>query len=235
MPICPHNNCDAPISLGDLKRALETFRAEEDEELKNSKENPIDPHISEIRESVGVFNVSLTKSLESFVDQMDFLVKCPSCKLIFEKVPLSATDSRFKEVVKDDKGNKIEGEPLHHYLENRFRCRNCTTIFCCQCLTSPYHLGYTCRGYLDSLHKCKCRYCQEPVAEGCSFYLNTRPNIIYSYSLKRGLSSILWLNSPASAALSVPGVNVLAIKTLNSSLRRTGYISMLISSIICTS
>lgn len=172
MPICPHNNCDAPISLGDLKRALETFRAEEDEELKNSKENPIDPHISEIRESVGVFNVSLTKSLESFVDQMDFLVKCPSCKLIFEKVPLSATDSRFKEVVKDDKGNKIEGEPLHHYLENRFRCRNCTTIFCCQCLTSPYHLGYTCRGYLDSLHRCKCRYCQEPVAEGCSFYVN---------------------------------------------------------------
>ena len=154
-----------------MKRALETFRAEEEEEAKSSESPEIDPQISAIRESVGVFNVNLTQSLESFVDQMDYLVKCPKCKLIFEKVPLSAMDSRLSEVVKDEKNVVMQGEPLRHYLENRFRCRNCTTIFCSQCLTSPYHLGYTCRSYLDSLHRCKCRYCQESVPEEYSPYV----------------------------------------------------------------
>ena len=148
MPTCPKEKCDVPISLGDLKKALETFKNEEEEENKrqNQSEPQIDPEVvSAIRESVGILSVNITNSLELFVDQMDYLVKCPKCQLIFEKVPLSALDQRLNEVVKDEKGTPVTGEALKHYLENRFRCRNCSTIFCSQCYQRPYHLGYTCR------------------------------------------------------------------------------------------
>lgn len=133
---------------------METFKNEEEEELRreNGQGNDLeassshrDPLIASIRESVGVLSVNLTHSLETLVDQLDYLVKCPQCKIVFEKVPLASKDSRHNEVVKRESGEVVTGVELAHYLENRFRCRNCSTLFCAQCYTSPYHLGYTCK------------------------------------------------------------------------------------------
>lgn len=64
----------------------------------------------------------------------------------------------------------VEGEALDHYLTHRFRCRHCTTIFCSQCKISPYHLGKTCRQYIDSLQAKKCRFCGQRVSDGTQPY-----------------------------------------------------------------
>jgi hypothetical protein len=147
MPTCPRGQCEAPISVGDLRKALETFRAEAEAEAP-----PLELMTSEqlrqstIRQTVGTLSVGLSASLELFIDQMDHLVKCPSCKVIFEKVPVSADDPRLQVLtVMDERGHYVEGPELLHYLENRFRCQNCQSVFCCQCHLIPYHLNFTCR------------------------------------------------------------------------------------------
>src|SRR3990167_11537742 len=118
--------------------------------IENEEEWRVKEEIKQdIRESIGIFNggvvSGLTNSLELFIESMENMVKCPKCNMLFERVPLSRNDTRKNDKVLDDKGKPITGIQLEHYLEHRFRCMNCTTIFCAQCGIIPYHLGNTCR------------------------------------------------------------------------------------------
>jgi hypothetical protein len=191
LPSCPSQQCEVPISVGDLRKAIQTFGAEIEKPPPEIAEN-----IEIIRQSVGVFAPKLTNSLELFLASVENMARCPNCSMVFEKVPLSQSDPRYKEQVNDEKGNPITGLELAHYLEQRFRCFNCTTIFCAQCNTVPYHLGKTCRQviktknfttyvfffntefishflqYLEALQKKKCRYCQEELPDSTTVYVS---------------------------------------------------------------
>ncbi len=50
-------------------------------------------------------------------------------------------------------------ELRRHRAENRFRCRACATEFCAGCLSTPYHLGFTCDSFVDYKKARHCRYC----------------------------------------------------------------------------
>jgi uncharacterized C2H2 Zn-finger protein len=140
LPHCPSAQCEVPISIGDLRKAIQTFGSEIQQPPPEMKAS-----IETIRQSVGVFAPKLTNSLEIFLASVENMARCPNCSMVFEKVLLSNSDPRYKEQVLDEKGNPVTGIALTHYLEQRFRCYNCTTIFCAQCNTVPYHLGKTCR------------------------------------------------------------------------------------------
>lgn len=126
--------------MSDLKAALAVFGAEEG---KKESQNEADMQYPSLRESVGVLPISLTQSLEIYIMNNEFIIRCPNpqCGIIFEKLPPTLSN----EVVKDDKGKPLTKEALDHYLEYRFRCQNCQTIFCSQCNCNPYHLGKTCK------------------------------------------------------------------------------------------
>lgn len=61
--------------------------------------------------------------------------------------------------LKDNKQQLLKPEARKHYAENRFLCK-CKTDQCKLCKAAPYHLGYTCEGFLNLKHSKTCRYCQ---------------------------------------------------------------------------
>ncbi|KAK5583929.1 hypothetical protein RB653_005534 [Dictyostelium firmibasis] len=56
-------------------------------------------------------------------------------------------------------GSVMTEETARHREEFRFRCTKCTTEFCSDCNTSPYHYSFTCEKYTEYLASRKCRFC----------------------------------------------------------------------------
>ena len=123
--------CENPFSFADLRKSIELIEKEEKKKEINEEDDEPKP-------------ISLTDSLRLFLNECDDIVCCPQCQNIFERAPISK-EQMEKEIVKDDRGVKITGEALEHYFNRRFRCRNCKTIFCSECNTIPYHIGFTCK------------------------------------------------------------------------------------------
>lgn len=115
----------------------------------------------------------------------------------------------------------IDGRPLSsaakkHRAQNRFRCRECGTVFCGGCRHTPYHDGFDCEGYAAYVSGKKCRFCQtglnasntapatmtQPQSTGAAAVLN---NLIGSVSGFFGGSSS---SSYAAAASSSPAAPV---------------------------
>lgn len=56
------------------------------------------------------------------------------------------------------------GQPLtegaaRHMLQNRFRCKACSTNFCSSCKAVPYHIGSTCEEHRAHQDAKRCRFC----------------------------------------------------------------------------
>eukprot|EP01113_Clastostelium_recurvatum_P028125 TRINITY_DN3404_c0_g1_i3.p1 TRINITY_DN3404_c0_g1~~TRINITY_DN3404_c0_g1_i3.p1 ORF type:complete len:759 (-),score=94.38 TRINITY_DN3404_c0_g1_i3:10-2286(-) len=56
-------------------------------------------------------------------------------------------------------GKPLSAEAVRHRDANRFRCRECSTVFCASCQEMPYHLGYTCEAFGRFRTARHCRYC----------------------------------------------------------------------------
>eukprot|EP01096_Ripella_sp_DP13-Kostka_P006733 TRINITY_DN2430_c0_g1_i1.p1 TRINITY_DN2430_c0_g1~~TRINITY_DN2430_c0_g1_i1.p1 ORF type:complete len:685 (+),score=256.80 TRINITY_DN2430_c0_g1_i1:184-2238(+) len=172
--------CKVNVSLDDLKKALDAFgekKASEDlaagASLRRSMHQPDQR-----------FPVSLTESLECFIVENQNFIRCPNsaCGLVFERIQFTKRDPRPEENVKDENGNVVSPEALDHYFNNRFRCRHCSTVFCAQCNLTPYHIGKTCRQYVESLQSKKCRFCGDKVQDGAHPY---KPNGYQEHYIQR--------------------------------------------------
>lgn len=49
-------------------------------------------------------------------------------------------------------GKPLDEHSLANFLDNRFKCYHCETVFCHACEAIPYHLGETCDQVRSELH-----------------------------------------------------------------------------------
>ncbi|EGG21972.1 hypothetical protein DFA_01858 [Cavenderia fasciculata] len=118
----------------------------------------------------------------------DSFFKCPNCSVLMEKLQHNQNtpqDNNAKEY--DQNGNELSRQAIEHKKLYRFRCLQCTTVFCSECFEKPYHLGYTCdqfKNYSTSKH---CRYCLQSLKpSNCSTLSNqccNQPECMQKYML----------------------------------------------------
>ena len=77
-----------------------------------------------------------------------------------------AAESVARQVV-DALGEKrvLTAAEQAHFEDNRFRCPECTTVFCVLCDAAPYHLGFSCVGFSLAEGARKCRFCTATLTE----------------------------------------------------------------------
>ncbi len=91
----------------------------------------------------------------------NIFVKCPNerCSAIYEYINsshITHCPSQNQDII----GRKIDSN-IHsiNYASNRILCRECSTEFCKNCNSDPYHTGFTCDQYKEYLESDKCKYC----------------------------------------------------------------------------
>eukprot|EP01102_Stenamoeba_stenopodia_P008507 TRINITY_DN2451_c0_g1_i2.p1 TRINITY_DN2451_c0_g1~~TRINITY_DN2451_c0_g1_i2.p1 ORF type:complete len:816 (-),score=105.06 TRINITY_DN2451_c0_g1_i2:50-2497(-) len=144
------------------------------------KEKTKEPVFRELPNSACATIVQSTKDLKKYLASSGLqLVTCPNavCGCIFEKM---AAGTDIDPNLIGMNGKPLSPEATQHYLECRFRCRECNTEFCSSCLSSPYHTGYTCQQFIRSLST-KCRFCGSEVTYGSP---NAVKNPMCSYCYK---------------------------------------------------
>eukprot|EP00026_Physarum_polycephalum_P005194 Phypoly_transcript_05224.p1 GENE.Phypoly_transcript_05224~~Phypoly_transcript_05224.p1 ORF type:complete len:588 (+),score=70.15 Phypoly_transcript_05224:60-1766(+) len=100
---------------------------------------------------------------EYLKQQRNKLIVCANkfCGLPFEKIDV---DSKKKApLVLGENGKPLSPEALENFLDNRFRCFHCETVFCVACGAIPYHLGETCDQYKERTTHPPCRVCKIPL------------------------------------------------------------------------
>jgi hypothetical protein len=93
------------------------------------------------------------------------LVHCPNpqCSNVFEAVEGSgnvnaaAAAGAAADVGVD--GQLMSPASKHHRAKHRFRCNACSTVFCGECSTTPYHDGFDCASFSEYKDAKKCRFC----------------------------------------------------------------------------
>lgn len=117
----------------------------------------------------------LSNSMKLFLESNEGYVLCPneSCGMIFEHLPPTAEEKAYmkKQQPVDDDGEPIQGDALEHYFDKRFRCRDCSTVFCSACNLVPYHLGFTCADYKNYLVAQHCFVCNKVLRGDITPYL----------------------------------------------------------------
>ncbi|KAF2070852.1 hypothetical protein CYY_007838 [Polysphondylium violaceum] len=119
------------------------------------------------------FSIYQGASLDQVINKnKENFVKCPSCSIFMEKIippqtmsfgsPWS-TDGNGVRIECDANGKPLSRESIEHKKKYRFRCLECSTIFCTECLVHPYHLGFTCADYQIFNSTKHCRYCKTPL------------------------------------------------------------------------
>jgi hypothetical protein len=91
-------------------------------------------------------------STESVIFSQSSFIRCPTCSLPIERV---MTDSPQR--------NLMDTKKAHHAL-NRLRCL-CSTVFCAECLRTPYHDGFTCAQYESYCAQQHCRWCHGSLSD----------------------------------------------------------------------
>jgi len=108
------------------------------------------------------FDQYLHKNIMATVEAEDSLIKCPSCSVVVEKLEGNSSGQNLAEQV-GMTGKRLSGQAVKHCQDHRFRCRQCSTIFCASCSSVPYHIGFTCEEYKVYQTSSKCRYCDDVV------------------------------------------------------------------------
>jgi hypothetical protein len=108
---------------------------------------------------------------EAFFKENAAFVKCPGCKVVFEKVMgvlppgvaltgVPELDRTAPFIELDNEGRRLSRSAMCHKATNRFRCRMCATDFCGACMEFPYHLGRSCEEVADEKTAAKCLFCE---------------------------------------------------------------------------
>jgi hypothetical protein len=57
----------------------------------------------------------------------------------------------------------LNRKAAENYAKFRARCPTCSTDFCAHCLTTPYHIAFTCEDFKSYQGARKCRYCKDKI------------------------------------------------------------------------
>jgi len=103
--------------------------------------------------------------LQALITADEKMVECinPKCRNVIEMVTQTNLKVPKKILEKDSRGNPLSVAAWKHYKQYRLRCNMCNTIFCANCKTSPYHMGYDCEGWVEYKNAKQCRYCSEQI------------------------------------------------------------------------
>ncbi|KAN0033561.1 hypothetical protein ACTFIV_000022 [Dictyostelium citrinum] len=143
-------SCKTSLSVYDIKQVLT------DEEYSIYDEASLDQAISRNKDSY---------------------IQCPCCNLVMEKIiiPLSSSNNNNKNknggniqsneyynqtIEYDENGKQLSRESIEHKRKFRFRCPQCSCVFCTECKIQPYHLGYTCAQFQIYSSSKHCRFCR---------------------------------------------------------------------------
>lgn len=97
-------------------------------------------------------------SFQQFISQTEgIVVKC-ACGVMSILEP-GKPDYAYK----DDQGQPITRRAAEHMAQYRFRCGNCSKIFCANCKVDPYHLGKSCQEHQEFKVAKHCRYCSKVI------------------------------------------------------------------------
>jgi len=97
--------------------------------------------------------------LQALITQDDNMVKCVKCPNVIELVSNKNLEVPKKILERDSHGNPLTKEAWKHYKQHRLRCTQCNTIFCGNCKDTPYHMGYSCEGWVEYKNSKQCRFC----------------------------------------------------------------------------
>eukprot|EP00471_Norrisiella_sphaerica_P013846 CAMPEP_0184494926 /NCGR_PEP_ID=MMETSP0113_2-20130426/29957_1 /TAXON_ID=91329 /ORGANISM="Norrisiella sphaerica, Strain BC52" /LENGTH=740 /DNA_ID=CAMNT_0026880887 /DNA_START=217 /DNA_END=2440 /DNA_ORIENTATION=- len=99
--------------------------------------------------------------LQALIKSDEKMINCinEGCKNVIEMIfeDNLRPPAEIKEV--DSLGNALSKEAWVHYKKYRLRCKECSSIFCGSCKTSPYHMGHTCEGWIEYKNSKHCRFC----------------------------------------------------------------------------
>mmetsp|Transcript_15848 Transcript_15848/g.39062 ORF Transcript_15848/g.39062 Transcript_15848/m.39062 type:complete len:739 (-) Transcript_15848:199-2415(-) len=107
------------------------------------------------------FDAYNTALLQALILNDKSMVECigENCKNVFEVVEQDNLKPPKNILEVDLQGNPISVEAWKHYKQYRLRCKECNAIFCASCKESPYHMGFTCKGFIEYKNSKQCRYC----------------------------------------------------------------------------
>lgn len=120
-------------------------------------------------------------AIDAFFMENAAFVKCPGCKVVFEKVMgvlppgvaltgVPELDRTAPFIELDNEGRRLSRSAMCHKSTNRFRCSMCTTDFCGACMEFPYHLGRSCEEVAEEKVAAKCLFCEASLRGTRSWY-----------------------------------------------------------------
>lgn len=127
---------------------------------------------------------------DAFFMENAAFVKCPGCKVVFEKVMgvlppgvaltgVPELDRTAPFIELDNEGRRLSRSAMCHKSTNRFRCSMCTTDFCGACMEFPYHLGRSCEEVAEEKVAAKCLFCEASLRGTRSWYDEKDLNLRY--------------------------------------------------------
>ena len=135
---CPMEGCDMILGQWILKQVM--------------TEDQYDSFLK--RSLLSLLQSKQSKSTSSSSESCFFQCVNPDCHMIMESIDISQSKEwKSFPVAKQCK------------LQNRFRCRACSTEFCKQCKVSPFHEQHTCESFEEYQKARKCRYCLNPIRD----------------------------------------------------------------------
>jgi hypothetical protein len=102
------------------------------------------------------FDTLQRQTLDKFVSGSGNFVKCASCSFQFEAL---SGNSKQNQNETDNEGKPLTEQAKLDKDKHRFRCPQCSCIFCRNCHSDPYHLGFTCEEFSNYKEAKHCRFC----------------------------------------------------------------------------
>lgn len=117
-----------------------------------------------------LFNKYLDGLLHRLMERSKNVIKCPNrdCLVPLEvdltqTILSKAATEKAMQAADGLNGKQLNTLGTTHYLQYRFRCRNCNSDFCRLCRALPYHLGFDCKTHVEFKSAPKCRFCGDAV------------------------------------------------------------------------
>ncbi|EGG20197.1 hypothetical protein DFA_07317 [Cavenderia fasciculata] len=167
MDDCLHNCCTNCLTIG-FKNQIQHGILNITCPVKNCTQSLSHLVLKEILPK-NEYETYLNKTLELVFESNPGYFKCPnaSCNIVFERMqpqqPQQQQPMNRKLNLMSPDGKKMKEEAALHRDEFRFRCTKCSTEFCSDCKSTPYHYGFTCQSHRLYLVSKKCRYCKEVI------------------------------------------------------------------------
>jgi len=165
MDDCLHNFCRSCLSIG-IKKQIATSNNDNNIQCLIQDCNEKIHHLV-LKSILGKteYENFLNKTFEYTIENNSNYFKCPCCFVAFERINNNNENSgnRNSSYYLSPIGTRMNEEDAKHRDQYRFRCTKCSTEFCSDCHTIPYHYGFTCTKYKEYLASHKCRFCSNSI------------------------------------------------------------------------